>query len=362
MRVKMRKQIRALCLLLAMLMLCVSSMTSCGSLFRKSFDNSVDLIKYVKERTVMLEVEFGDGSSAKGSGFFIDEEGTIVTCYHVIDGATEINVVTASDGKHTATTVVNFSESNDLAVIKIDTEIKTPYLKLYKDGVDTGEDVYAVGSPSAYDSIATKGIVSSPHHVEGNVKCIVSDAYIAGGNSGGPLVNSHGEVVGVNSRGWSDSDGLGIAVDISNIDDFDDDKDWKISEYKEWYAKEVQRSYRIYDQYSDAFKSSTIHTYQEVTEDECRFSSNELSMTGAVQGYKKDYMYYVYNYSSVEFDVYTSYLSNRGFELGDSVDKVGESIDINAYNYHNSFTHQTVVMYIVNNEYMYIACYVEYTR
>ena len=115
---------------------------------------------------------------------------------------------------------------------------------MFKEGVQTGEDVFAIGSPSVYDSIATKGIVSSPSHVEGNVKCVVSDAYITGGNSGGPLVNEHGEVVGVNSRGWSDSEGLSIAVDIVNIDDLEK-LDWKISEYKEWYAKEIQRSYRI---------------------------------------------------------------------------------------------------------------------
>ena len=359
----MKKTIGYLCLLLALLMLCTACLTGCGSLFRKNFSDTVDLIKYVKERTVMLEVEFSDGSAAKGSGFFIDEDGTIVTCYHVIDGATEINVVTAGDGKHTASRVVDFSESNDLAIIKIDTEDKTPYLKLYKDGVDTGEDVYAIGSPSAYDSIATRGIVSSPHHVEGNVRCIVSDAYIAGGNSGGPLVNAHGEVVGVNSRAWSDSEGLGIAVDIINIDDFTEHKNWKISEYKEWYAKEVQRSYRIYDQYSGAFKSSTIHTYQEVVEDEeCLYSSNELTMLGAIEGYKKDYLYYVYAYSSADFDVYTSYLTNKGFELGDAEDSIGESIDINAYRYHNAFTHQTVVMYIANNEYIYVMSYIEYER
>ena len=359
----MKRKFRYLSLALATLIFFFASLTSCGSLFRKPFDDSVELISYVKERTVMLEVKFSDGSQAKGSGFFIDEAGTIVTCYHVIDGAAEIKVITASDGEHTATSVVNFSEGNDLAVIKIDTKVETPYLKLNKEGTVTGEEVYAIGSPSAYDSIATKGIVSSPYHVEGNVKCIVSDAYIAGGNSGGPLVNAYGEVIGVNSRGWSDSEGLGIAVDIVNIDDFDETKDWKISEYKEWYAKEVQRSYRIYDQYNGEYKSSTIHTYQEVTEDECLYSTTEaFSNLNAVQGYKKDYSYYVYEYSSASFDVYTSYLSNRGFELGDSIDSVGDSVDVNAYNYHNSFTHQTVVIYRLNSETMFITSYIEYIR
>lgn len=352
----MKRQARYLSLILALVILSLFCLSSCG------VKDPVDLIKYVKERTVMLEVEFNDGSAAKGSGFFIDKYGTIVTCYHVIDGATKINVITANDGKYTATSIVNFSESNDLAVIKIDVDHRTKFLKLCKKGVETGEDVYAVGSPSAYDSIATRGIVSSPHHIEGNINCIVSDAYIAGGNSGGPLVNARGEVVGVNSRGWSDSEGLGIAVDIENLYDFDDDKNWKISQYKEWYAKELQRSYRIYDQYSGQFKSSTIHTYQEVVEEDCLYSSTDLSLSEVVEGYKKDYQYYIYEYSSPSFDLYTTYLTNKGFELGDSIDSVGSSVDLNAYRYHDSFTHQTVVIYIANNQNMYITCYVEYVR
>ena len=362
----MKRKIRYLSLCLAILITCLAALTSCGDLFRKSFDDSVDLVEYVKERTVMLEVVCSDGTGGKGAGFFIDNEGTIVTCYHVIDGATEIKVKT-STGEHTATTVVNFSESNDIAVIKMETSEKTPYLKLYTDGAVAGEEVYAVGSPSVYDSIVTRGIVSAPNYVQGNVKCIVSDAYITNGNSGGPLVNEHGEVVGVCARGWSDSEGLGISVDISNLDSLGEDKNWKISEYKEWYTKEVQRSYRIYNPYSDddsnMFVPSTVHTYQEVTEEECLYSTNtNLSVgIGAVQGYKRDYLYYVYEYSSVSFDMYTSYLSNRGFELEDSYDEVYETIDYTAYKYHNWFTHQSFCFYILNNQTMYVTSFIEYS-
>ena len=124
------------------------------------------------------------------------------------------------------------------------------------------------------------------------------------------------------------------------------DKNWKMSEYKEWYAKEVQRSYRIYSYSSGEYEPSTIYTYQEVTKSECIFSTNDLDGYWDFEKYKEDYEYYGYEYNSAEFDNYTRYLVNKGFELDDSADVN----DANGYSYYNEFRGIGVMIYIFDNE------------
>lgn len=165
-----------------------------------------------------------------GSGFIINEEGYILTNYHVIEGAKEVTV-TLSDGNEVKAKVVNYDENQDVAMLKIsDDTVKVPGVVELgdSDALQPGEQVIAIGTPLSkeFNQTVTSGIVSAVNRkvetssgVELNL--IQTDAAINPGNSGGPLVNTKGEVVGINNmKIASDSvEGIGFSIPINDIKD-----------------------------------------------------------------------------------------------------------------------------------------------
>ena len=167
-----------------------------------------------------------------GSGFVFDENGHILTNYHVIEGVDQVDSVTFSDGRQFKVAFVGADERTDLAVLRIE-EGSVPSLPLgNSDDLMTGEWVIAIGNPfgvlmgDAQPTVSV-GVVSANHRrispdVAGGERLyqdmIQTDAAINPGNSGGPLVNAAGEVVGVNTMIFSRSGGnigLGFAIPIN---------------------------------------------------------------------------------------------------------------------------------------------------
>ena len=165
-----------------------------------------------------------------GSGFIINEEGYILTNYHVIQGAQEISVTLSNDVTTTAQ-VVNYDDNQDVAMIKItDENVEIPATVELgdSDALQPGEEVIAIGTPLSTElsSTVTKGIISATSRsvaVESGVtmNLIQTDAAINAGNSGGPLVNTKGEVVGINSSKISGEavEGIGFSIPINDIKD-----------------------------------------------------------------------------------------------------------------------------------------------
>ena len=165
-----------------------------------------------------------------GSGFIINEEGYILTNYHVIQGAQEISVTLSNDVTTTAQ-IVNYDENQDVAMIKItDESVKIPATVELgdSDSLQPGEEVIAIGTPLSTElsSTVTKGIISATSRsvaVQSGVtmNLIQTDAAINAGNSGGPLVNTKGEVVGINSSKISGEavEGIGFSIPINDIKD-----------------------------------------------------------------------------------------------------------------------------------------------
>jgi putative serine protease PepD len=166
---------------------------------------------------------FGDqGAQAEGSGFVVDSSGDIVTNQHVVNGAKAITV-TFQDGKTAKATVVGTDPSTDVAVIKVNVAASDlhPLTFASSSGVQVGQPVAAIGSPFGLPETLTSGIVSSLNRTisaPNNFSisgAIQTDAPINHGNSGGPLLNSSGQVIGVNAQIESDSggnDGVGFAI------------------------------------------------------------------------------------------------------------------------------------------------------
>jgi putative serine protease PepD len=170
----------------------------------------------------------GSGQSqAQGSGFVYDSGGHIVTNDHVVAGATKVSVTLADGSKYSAK-VVGTDPSTDLAVLKVDApSSKLHPLTLGDSGkLEVGDGVVAIGSPFGLDETVTSGIVSALGRdisAQNNFTIpgvIQTDAAINHGNSGGPLLDMAGEVVGVNTQIESDSggnEGVGFAVPSDTI-------------------------------------------------------------------------------------------------------------------------------------------------
>ena len=159
-----------------------------------------------------------------GTGMIIDSQGHILTNYHVVGGASKIQV-TLADGSQYPAEVVGTDPKTDLGVIKISTSGSLPHVTFANsDDVKVGQWVVAIGHPEGLDQTVTQGIISATHRTgitdpNDYQDFLQTDAPINPGNSGGPLLNLQGQVVGVNSAILSQSggsEGIGFAIP-SNI-------------------------------------------------------------------------------------------------------------------------------------------------
>lgn len=170
--------------------------------------------------------------SSVGTGFILDEDGWIVTNQHVVDGAHSITV-RLSDNREFDAEIIGVDALTDLALLRVETSEDLPHVELGdSDEIRVGEDVMALGNPFGLGGTVTAGIVSAKGRSIADspyADFLQTDAAINKGNSGGPLFNMDGEVVGVNSAIYSPSGGsvgVGFAI-TSNIVDLivDDLKD-----------------------------------------------------------------------------------------------------------------------------------------
>ena len=167
---------------------------------------------------------------AQGSGFVIDKDGHVVTNYHVVEGAKKVQV-SFSDEEQMDATVVGSDPSTDIAVLKIQGAMSrslTPLALGDSSVVKVGDAVVAIGNPFGLERTVTAGIVSAlqrriqaPNGFQID-EVIQTDAAINHGNSGGPLLNANGDVIGVNAQIETESGGnvgIGFAIPIDTVKD-----------------------------------------------------------------------------------------------------------------------------------------------
>lgn len=150
-----------------------------------------------------------------GSGFAIGEN-CIVTNAHVIENVHSITLTSYEGNKYTAS-LLGIDEDKDIAVLIIK-DASFPYLKMANlSTVKIGDDIYAIGAPKGMAYTLTKGTISTKERIVENESFIQIDAAINEGNSGGPLLNDAGEVLGMNTMKMTDSEGIGLAIPADRI-------------------------------------------------------------------------------------------------------------------------------------------------
>jgi putative serine protease PepD len=211
----------------------VATTTSASSIYRRASGSVVN----ITATSTGDGTPFGGGSGgggATGTGFVVDSGGLIVTNEHVVDGASDLKV-TLPDGTDLKATLVGKDASSDLALLKVDPgSHELPALELSDDAdLQVGDTTYAIGSPYGLEGTLTTGVISALHRQITAPNgfsisdAIQTDAELNPGNSGGPLLDAAGEVIGVNAQVYGASQtasgqtsggtGLGFAIPSSTV-------------------------------------------------------------------------------------------------------------------------------------------------
>ncbi len=207
---------------------------SVNEIYRRDAPGVVQVTATQVVKTQSLDPFFGfpvpqkQRQQALGSGFVIDKAGHIVTNYHVVQAARTVSV-SFSNNESVKARVVGSDPSTDVAVLQVDVHSRalTPLTLGNSDDVHVGDSVVAIGNPLGLDRTVTAGIVSALQRViaapDGQYSIdhiIQTDAALNHGNSGGPLLDANGDVIGVNSQIQSDTGsniGIGFAVPIDTV-------------------------------------------------------------------------------------------------------------------------------------------------
>lgn len=183
---------------------------------------NINVYERINPAIVAIEANIADGFSA-GTGCVIRSDGVILTGSHVIDGAKEIDVTT-SDGKiYKASVLAKMGKNKDLALLKIVPKSRLRTISFGDSSdVKVGQKVLAIGNPFGFSGTLTSGIVSRIDYVKGRIQ---TDAAINPGCSGGPLLNSQGEVIGISQSIYNPDNnisniGIGFAIPINDAKKF----------------------------------------------------------------------------------------------------------------------------------------------
>jgi len=188
------------------------------------------LVKQIGEAVVQVKTAGG-----LGSGFFLNEDGYLITNFHVIEGETEISIEVyhQKNGQLSRETykqvkIIAINKFHDLALLHIEDKNAPKFMPITlgsADALNVGEGVFAIGSPLGLERTVTQGIVSTKNRqMEGNL-FLQTSTQINPGNSGGPLFNLAGEVVGVTNMKITFGEGLGFAIPVELVKSFLDHRD-----------------------------------------------------------------------------------------------------------------------------------------
>lgn len=190
---------------------------SASEVYKENIDSVVAIQTEIITRNIFNQNVKG---AVAGSGFVVSEDGYILTNYHVIEGATKISVTFANNKTYTAE-IVGMDKTNDVAVIKLNSdETFKPVVFGDSESIEIGEDVVAVGNPLGELTFSlTKGVVSAKDRLISTdlytgINMFQVDCSVNEGNSGGPIFNMYGEVIGIVSAKYASNtiEGLGFCI------------------------------------------------------------------------------------------------------------------------------------------------------
>jgi len=182
----------------------------------------ISVYENINPAIVTIDGIISDGFTA-GTGCIINQNGTILTGSHVVSQTKELEVTTYDGKVYKAKVLANMGKNKDLALIKIEPKGKLQTVKFGdSDGLKIGQRVLTIGNPFGFSGTLTQGIISRIDYAKGKIQ---TDAAINPGCSGGPLLNTSGEVIGINQSIYNPDNnisniGIGFAIPINDAKKF----------------------------------------------------------------------------------------------------------------------------------------------
>lgn len=184
--------------------------------------SAVSIYERINPAIVAVDSQLSDGISC-GTGCIIDKNGTILTSAHVLEEGNDI-IITMSNGQDYKATILKRTDKNkDVALLKINVPYDLKTVKLGdSSGIKVGEKVFALGNPFGFNGTLTQGIISRIDYTKNRIQ---TDAAINPGSSGGPLLNTSGEVIGINQAIYNPDNnisniGIGFATPVNLIREY----------------------------------------------------------------------------------------------------------------------------------------------
>ncbi len=195
--------------------------SNCGHSYTENYSLPIYTATEINNQSLgyvgeIITYDKNGNAQALGTGFVYSTDGKIITNYHVIDEAYSAKI-TINGTEYKIAYILAYSENIDLAVLKINATGLTA-ANVCKNPVQVGETVYAIGSSRGLTNTFSKGIITYADRVVDGVSHIQHDASITNGNSGGPLINQYGEIIGINKWVVSESQNLNFAVFADELD------------------------------------------------------------------------------------------------------------------------------------------------
>ena len=190
--------------------------------FQKDELINITVYEKISPAIVAIDANLDDGFSA-GTGCIVRSDGVILTGSHVVEGANDIDVTTSQGKVYKAKVISKMGKNKDLALLKIEPKQKLKTVEFGdSEELKVGQKVLAIGNPFGFSGTLTSGIVSRIDYVKGRIQ---TDAAINPGCSGGPLVNSDGEVIGISQSIYNPDNnisniGIGFAIPINEAKKF----------------------------------------------------------------------------------------------------------------------------------------------
>ena len=185
-------------------------------------NNISDLYEKINPAIVSVDTQLSDGISC-GTGCIINSSGVILTSAHIIEDGNDI-IVTMSNGEdYKADILKKFEKSKDIILLKINVPYDLKTVKLGDSAkIKVGDSVLAIGNPFGFNGTLTKGIISRIDYCKNRIQ---TDAAINPGSSGGPLLNTHGEIIGINQAIYNPDNnisniGIGFATPVNLIKEY----------------------------------------------------------------------------------------------------------------------------------------------
>ena len=185
-------------------------------------NNIASVYEKINPAIVSVDTQLKDGFSS-GTGCIINSNGTILTSAHILEDGKDIIVTTSNGEDYKAKVLKKYGDKKDIALIKISAPYELKTIKLGdSEKIKVGDSVLAIGNPFGFKGTLTKGIISRIDYSKNRIQ---TDAAINPGSSGGPLLNTHGEIIGINQAIYNPDNnisniGIGFATPVNLIKEY----------------------------------------------------------------------------------------------------------------------------------------------